>query len=207
MHQLLKFNHFKVLFFIFIFTNLLSFANAATSSTPTSAVFANPQLKVEYIVNKDQKKPLMVTTLAEDNHGFLWLGSSSGLSRFDGNKFKPFSFNSEDNTSLPNNFIRALLVDSKERLWVGTEQGLALYNAKFENFQRFDNCGLIDDYIWAIFEDDQQRLWVSTQSGVHIFNETNQRFEPVIIDGLSEAASLHDLKNISQSSDGSIWLG
>jgi ligand-binding sensor domain-containing protein len=56
----------------------------------------------------------IVYCVAQDKEGFLWFGTETGLSRFDGSRFVNFtSFE-----GLPDNEIIDLLVDSKGRVWI-----------------------------------------------------------------------------------------
>lgn len=71
-----------------------------------------------------------VTSIIEDQNGYLWVGTLGGLSRFNGSKFTNFS--SED--GLLNNRITALFL-SKHGLWIGHESGVSLYqNKRFKNW-------------------------------------------------------------------------
>jgi diguanylate cyclase (GGDEF)-like protein len=64
--------------------------------------------------------------LAQDGEGHLWLGSLSGLSRFDGQRF--VVFDSETTPVLGSNLVYGLHTDDLGRLWVGTEQGATIYH-------------------------------------------------------------------------------
>lgn len=68
---------------------------------------------VQYNV-KDGLAGATVYCLAEDRQGFLWIGTETGLSRFDGTRFR--NFTTED--GLPDNEILRLSVDSKNRVWI-----------------------------------------------------------------------------------------
>ncbi|TXI88012.1 MAG: hypothetical protein E6Q37_00845 [Crocinitomicaceae bacterium] len=63
-----------------------------------------------------------VSSIAEDNQGYLWVGTLGGLGRFNGNSFVNFS----TNDGLLNNRITHLFV-SDDRLWIGHEGGVSLY--------------------------------------------------------------------------------
>lgn len=62
-----------------------------------------------------------VYDLIQDEGGYIWLATPSGLSRFDGENFKSFGIDfGLDETS-----VRSLFIDSQNRLWVGFENGRA----------------------------------------------------------------------------------
>lgn len=63
-----------------------------------------------------------VTSIAEDQNGYLWVGTLGGLSRFNGSSFSNFSAQE----GLLNNRVTALYPDG-DRLWVGHENGISLY--------------------------------------------------------------------------------
>ena len=66
-----------------------------------------------------------VLVLAQDLHGFLWIGTTDGLNMFDGHEFTTYVYDPAEPTSLPNNTVRTLHVDREGTLWVGTTGGLS----------------------------------------------------------------------------------
>ena len=63
-----------------------------------------------------------ITALLQDSRGFLWIGTDTGLSRYDGRRFT----RSSTPEGLPHPVVRSLAEDALGRLWVGTSYGLAL---------------------------------------------------------------------------------
>ena len=59
---------------------------------------------------------LSVTAIAQDDSGFLWIGTQEGLNRFDGQRFLVL----RESGGLPSNSIESLAFDASSRLWVGT---------------------------------------------------------------------------------------
>lgn len=55
--------------------------------------------------------------MQEDDGGYLWFATSTGVIRFDGIDFSLFD---TENSDLPANFVRTLFKDSKKRLWYGS---------------------------------------------------------------------------------------
>ncbi len=65
---------------------------------------------------------------------------------------------------LPNNAIRVLFVDSRNILWIGTENGIAkMENGEFKSF--FESDGLAFNNCWAITEDINSHLWFGSYGG------------------------------------------
>ena len=64
--------------------------------------------------------------LAQDSEGYLWIGSMSGLSRFDGSRIT--NYDSSNTPVLEGNLIRGLRADADGRLWIGTDRGAAIYD-------------------------------------------------------------------------------
>ncbi|MEP7344258.1 MAG: two-component regulator propeller domain-containing protein, partial [Gemmatimonadaceae bacterium] len=62
-----------------------------------------------------------VFALAQTRDGYLWIGTESGLARFDGVRFT--TFNSSNSSGLKDNYVNALMVDQADNLWVGTWVG------------------------------------------------------------------------------------
>lgn len=81
-----------------------------------------------------------VTSLTRDNRGFLWIGTRFGLNRYDFEHVESYFREPSDINSLPDNEIRAIFNDSRGKLWIACENGLALRNDKDNNFKTL-TCG------------------------------------------------------------------
>nr|WP_315393838.1 response regulator [uncultured Duganella sp.] len=104
--------------------------------------------------------------LAQDGDGYIWIGTQSGLARWDGYHMRSFHHNAADATSLPGDFIQALHVDARGRLWVGTATaGLAMYDKSHERFVR-PHEELARGLVGAIASDGRGNLWIGTPAGL-----------------------------------------
>ncbi len=106
-----------------------------------------------------------VTALAQTRDGYLWLGTSNGLARFDGVRFT--TFRGTDISGLKSNRILCLHEDSQGALWIGTEEGgLGRYEkGRFTSFTTSE--GLASDTILWVGEGRSGELWVGTDSGLN----------------------------------------
>ncbi|MEO7523192.1 MAG: histidine kinase, partial [Ferruginibacter sp.] len=109
-----------------------------------------------------------VRCLYKDDDGYLWIGTSNGLNRFDGAVIKQFK-NTRFLTSLYINAIHPMATDS---LLIGTRQGVRVFNKKtgvFFTDNRF--AAISTEVISCIKHDDRGGLWIASASGVWIFDK------------------------------------
>jgi len=65
---------------------------------------------------------------------------------------------------LPNNTVRSIFIDSKDILWIGTDNGVVRKeNDVFKNF--FEEDGLALNSCWAISEDKNNNIWFGSYGG------------------------------------------
>ncbi|MBC8987998.1 response regulator [Pedobacter sp. N36a] len=76
-----------------------------------------------------------VRCILNDRNGFVWIGTKSGLNRFDRYSLKSYVYKKNDSKSIPGNQINFILEDKTGNIWIGTENGLALYNPDTDNFE------------------------------------------------------------------------
>jgi len=77
-----------------------------------------------------------VCSITQDRKGIIWLGTQSGLCRFNEStqKFTTFS----EKHGLPNSHTAELLVDDKDRIWVSTNKGISVFNESRTMFTNYD---------------------------------------------------------------------
>jgi ligand-binding sensor domain-containing protein len=103
----------------------------------------------------------------QDRYGYLWVGSTAGLSRFDGRQFVNYSFTD----GLPSLKAGIIFQDSRERLWVGTNAGMVQFkNNRFITYPSSDN--LHNTYVFNFVETKDKKIWVLTANGVYEFADS-----------------------------------
>lgn len=145
------------------------------------------------------------TALIQDRTGFLWLGTQSGLVRWDGYQFRRYAADAAVPGSLPDSFVLALHVDERGRLWIGTSAGgLAHYDSSRDNFVRVS--GVRVAAVTSIADDGRQGLWVGTEGGLqHLEAGHEQQLVPL---PAAEAAELPEGGVQAVLTDGKqLWIG
>ena len=106
-----------------------------------------------------------VTALLQTRDGYIWLGTYSGLVRFDGVAFR--IFNRWNTPDLKNDQVTALHEDPDGGLWVGTYGGGASYRHEGEWSHYSSLEGLSNDFVTAILSDARGAVWVGTEDGLN----------------------------------------
>ncbi|MBQ4462972.1 MAG: response regulator, partial [Eubacterium sp.] len=105
-----------------------------------------------------------INAIAQTPDGYIWVGSYSGLYRYDGTKFNRYYPNEEINT------VMQLFVDSSGRLWIGTnESGVACFDTKTRKIRLYKmEDGLTSNSIRSLCEDDDGNIYVGTTETLSI---------------------------------------
>ena len=144
----------------------------------------SPTTHFQHITNQDGLPVNAVQTIFQDSHGFIWIGTENGLSRYDGYNFTTFRHQQDDPDSLSNNHVRTILEDADGMLWIGTENGgLNRFDPQTETFTRYQSdprnpTGLAHNTIFSSFADSKGNLWFGSlpQGGLNRYDPTTGEF-------------------------------
>ncbi len=153
-----------------------------------------------------------LTVIAQDRDGFIWIGSQSGLMRFDGYRFRTYQHDPQDAGSIPSNFVQSLFADAAGTLWVGTvNAGLARYDPRSGRFVTYpvgEPLGISAADVEAIIDDGQDGLWVGTEGGLdHLQSATGKVLAHYHDAGRSPKVSRDYVLALHRESGGSLLVG
>lgn len=102
---------------------------------------------------------LDVRVIFQDRGGTVWASTTSGLARFDGQRFAVVR-----EPGAPPEGASTMLEDREGTLWMGTDEGLVRYrNGVYERLTLRD--GLVSNWIMSLYEDDEGAVWIGTNGG------------------------------------------
>ena len=162
-----------------------------------------PPIRFERIDSEAGLSHNTVLSILQDRQGFLWVGTSDGLNRYDGHAFVTYRHDPFDTTSLSNNTVKVLLEDRTGTLWAGTDDGLNRFDHHTGRFVRYhfgpDSLTAADKGIKALLEDQAGRLWVGTSIPGHSLNLHDPRTDHTRAFDTGVISSLHE------DQDGILW--
>lgn len=139
----------------------------------TTATFSGP-INIRSYTTKNGLSDNFVNSVVQDSSGYIWIGTNTGLNRFDGTNFKSFFHDQADSSSLPFNHINTVYIDQFNTLWLGSNYGkLASYNFANNNFTHYQ-LSLPDTNKYAdihfFFEAPNKKLYAKTNQGYFLFH-------------------------------------
>ena len=146
-------------------------------------------------------------TMNQDQRGFLWIGTSMGLCRFDG---KIFDQEFEGDSIPISSIAHASLMDSRERLWFGHENGLIsiLEDGRFKLIDPGEFRVNLRSKISAIREDTSGNVLVMCQqTGLLVFDPELQIIHAGDPDDPDDPFSGKFLYDFQITSDGDLLVG
>jgi len=99
------------------------------------------QFPLIHYSTKDGLPHDQINCIFKDKEGFIWLGTSGGLTRFDGISFKVFRQVPGDIHSLPDNTVVGLSQDASGRIWVATQKGMSWLDPEDNRFHALAGSG------------------------------------------------------------------
>jgi signal transduction histidine kinase/ligand-binding sensor domain-containing protein/DNA-binding response OmpR family regulator len=195
----------RILRFLILLVLSLAFKSVAS--------FSQTKLRFDIFTQEEGLPNNQIQCIYQDSKGWMWIGTSQGLSRFDGYSFVNFLPESDDSLSLQGNLIRVIKEDASGNLLVGTENGgLNIFNREKETFSQ--PFKLIPDFrhrdisVNDIFVAKDGRSWLATDNNVFIYDSTGS-IETLSATNSDSTISLSGIfcRKIGFDRNGTLWIG
>ncbi|MCM1355977.1 MAG: helix-turn-helix domain-containing protein [Staphylococcus sp.] len=142
-----------------------------------------------------------------DSDGSLWIGTQSGLLRFDGVSFDKYQHDENSEVSLSDNRVLKIMRDSADRIWVATCEGLNLYDKDSDSFRRIKLPNVdFYGYIADIFQQANGDIYfMASGIGLHVIDFSSG--EPVAVRFMPLDQNLVNINTLNETPSGDLVVG
>lgn len=151
-----------------------------------------------------------ITSIIHDPHQkYLWVGTLKGLNRIDLNTTERVSVENfiGDQTILSSR-INFIIPDEKKNMWIGTNNGLFVFEFETEEFIPFspDGITLNDKKIFSLIF-DRDHLWIGTDKGLFSYSSGENRVTPYPDCENGQARNpIIPVQNLFQDKNHNLWI-
>lgn len=140
-----------------------------------------------------------------DSRGFIWIATENGVGRYDGYSFSNFRAGDRDSLTISSNIVYVVFEDKQQRLWVGSERGLDLYNRALDRFDRHYFKGVP---VKALYQDSRGVLWVGSDNGLYLYDEQSGNFKQMFAEMFDGGGFIYNtIPTITEDRNGRLWVG
>ena len=198
--------------FIFIFI-LFCFSTISLAQNQHSSLKNYRHLTVEQGLPSNN-----ITCFSKDSEGFMWVGTTGGLIRYDGSEILNFRYDESDTSSISGNHIVSIAMEGDSIMWVGTaRKGLNKFRFKTQKFQRYFPKlkvpgSIPSEEVITLQHDANGNLWVGFHRGGFCkYNRDEDSFEKIdlpVFDDLRDTRQSRIIKKFlfDKNDDHVVWV-
>jgi len=172
------------------------------AATPAPAAAQQPRFR--HLGIDDGLPSSLVTGITEDRRGFLWVGTSHGVTRYDGHHFRTYDHQPSDPTSLPTDQVDQVYVDRHDVVWVVTTRALSRYDETSDRFVTRVSAPAGKHAVTGVVEDARGTMWVGTSAGLYRLDHAASRATRVPLTG---ASTSDHVMSLYADHAGRLWIG
>jgi len=183
-------------------------------SLPIISFAKNEEIRFDKLSVEHGLSQVTVKNIYQGTEGFIWIGTSDGLNRYDGYNFEVFRHDPDDTQSISINQIETLFEDSFGKLWVGTNGGgVNTYDRTNNSFRRFQhdaskNTSLSENVVSDIKEDIHGNVWIATANGLNKYDRNTGEFTQYFHDAKNNRSLNHNnIQVLFFDSEDTLWVG
>lgn len=180
-------------------------------SSPAQAL---PPAEFDTITFADGLVSSSVSSITQDDAGFLWFGTQAGVQRYDGYGMQLYTAEPFKPDSLSNQLVQTMYLGPDNVLWVGTYSGLNRLDLRTRRIVTFphtaeDVSTLSNNIVTSIRHDAAGSLWVATLDGLNRMDDEGEgRFTRYAVDPEDpESLPHHTVRALLRDSRDRLWVG
>jgi len=147
-----------------------------------------------------------VNSIVEDEYGFLWFGTASGLYYYNTSEIIQYNFDPLKTDSPPSNKINKLYKDEQGVIWICTDNGIGQFNESTNSFNRLDLVegeGTLDTLnVWDVVQYTDSTFLIIVNRTLYYFDKNDLKLHALTIGEPTDQVSF-----LGRAKDGRCYVG
>ncbi len=161
---------------------------------------ANTRLQLRNISFKEGLNNMNISSVAQDQLGYIWVATMGGVSRYNGYEFKRFYFDSGNPASLRSNHVGSLYCSTDGLMYIGTANGIDCFDNRTDKMTSlFPNL----KYTVLAFVERDGYIYMATGIGLFRFRSGSSQLEEL---GSSLVEKPY-INSLLFDRNGNLWCG
>ena len=168
-------------------------------------------IKLERLTASDGLSNDQINYVFQDKDGFIWIGTLSGLNRYDGYEIKTYYHQEDDSTSIVGNTMMWMSYGPENTIWVKTSSGISVYDASTDRFsiptKYLDLLQTEPVLIQQMIADEQGNYWfVINNRGMVGLDENGELIEVNTEKEASIKITSNNINDVYLDAKNQLWL-
>lgn len=198
------------LYCLILFILLFSHVGFAQNSDSSTLFSEQKQLRFYFFDIEDGLSNNYINHIEQDSLGFIWIATTDGLNRYDGNEFQVYRKSNSNPKSGPSgNYIQQISIGKEQQLHLATYNGLSTYLPKSDKFiHREEKQEPNQNSVSFILNGpDGNQFMAIYDEGVQILNQDSVIFNFRYSPELPGSISSDRVSSMALQGDSILWLG
>ncbi len=148
-----------------------------------------------------------INSIYQDRRGFIWFGTSNGLSRFDGYEFMNFRSTYKIPDYFSSNTILKICEDHEGRLWLVTPNAINVFNPRDHSVWKLDDDRLNGQKINTLCVLRNGRVMIGAVPGLFVYDPEKDSLFQCSYPYQGDRSELKHIRAIYEDRSGNIWIG
>lgn len=148
-----------------------------------------------------------VKRVFQDQKGFIWLGTESGICRYDGYNLKVIKSSIDEPALLTSGNILCIAQDHEQRMWFGTDRGLNIVDEQHQLVTLLNDSVLQNLRINSIVCDKGGRVWIGSDNGLFLYINEQTPIRKYYHSKKAGTIPGNNINYLLEDKDGTLWIG
>jgi ligand-binding sensor domain-containing protein/signal transduction histidine kinase len=204
-------NFRRLRFFAFLFSAPLLFLFLFFFQlSPTAFAGSLHPLRFDHISIKEGLPSTGIFSFHQTNTGFVLIGTSNGLVRYDGRQMFLYPSIPENKNTLSHSRVLSMYEDQNQMLWVGTRLGLDRFDLTKETIERMSMPEAMESKsraIYGIVQTSNKKIWLASAGGLLVLDTETAKIRPWSQSNIKQLHFKSEMSAIVTDRKGGIWFG